>query len=189
MPYHKTTKEFNTVFFCTFTCFDWIPLFHITGLYEEIYKWFKLLLKSNHKLLGYVIMPNHLHFLLYFSENRNTLNQVVGSGKRFLAYEIVKRLYDQKEFNLLEKMKNAVSLTEKKNGKIHQVFEPSFDHKACYTIPFLEQKLGYIHRNPVSKKWSLAEDWKDYLHSSAGFYEYGIVNTNIELTHYKEIGI
>ncbi len=30
--------------------------------------------------------------------------------------------------------------------------------------------LDYIHSNPVSKKWSLVENFSDYKHSSAAYY-------------------
>lgn len=47
----------------------------------------------------------------------------------------------------------------------------------------LEQKLDYIHNNPVKKDLCmLAEDYK---YSSAGFYHHGIDETNM-LTHYME---
>ena len=35
------------------------------------------------------------------------------------------------------------------------------------------QKLNYIHRNPVSGKWRLVDNYIDYKHSSAGFHESG----------------
>jgi hypothetical protein len=31
-----------------------------------------------------------------------------------------------------------------------------------------------MHLNPVSKKWNLADDFTDYEHSSASFYEKGV---------------
>ncbi len=37
----------------------------------------------------------------------------------------------------------------------------------------IEQKLEYIHNNPVQGKWMLANDPLDYLYSSARFYENG----------------
>jgi hypothetical protein len=51
------------------------------------------------------------------------------------------------------------------------VFEESFDAKECYTEEFIFQKLHYMHHNPVSKKWNLVNDFTDYEHSSASFYE------------------
>ena len=37
----------------------------------------------------------------------------------------------------------------------------------------INRVLDYIHHNPVSGKWRLAEDFTKYPHSSAGFYECG----------------
>ena len=37
----------------------------------------------------------------------------------------------------------------------------------------LQQKLEYIHQNPIAKEWKLAEERADYPYSSAGFYDYG----------------
>ena len=54
-------------------------------------------------------------------------------------------------------------------GKLYEVFEPSFDCKYCYGDNFIEQKLNYIHNNPVKSKWQLAESAVEYLHSSAYF--------------------
>jgi hypothetical protein len=47
-------------------------------------------------------MPNHVHALLYFPEMPKSLNIVIGNAKRFLAYEIIKRLEDKKANSLLD---------------------------------------------------------------------------------------
>jgi uncharacterized membrane protein YpjA len=31
-----------------------------------------------------------------------------------------------------------------------------------------------MHKDPVNKKWQLVNDFTDYLHSSAAFYEKGV---------------
>jgi hypothetical protein len=60
---------------------------------------------------------------------------------------------------------------EIKKGKNHQVFRLSFDARKCFNMKMLEQKLDYIHHNPVNGKWKLVEDYTQYEHSSASFYE------------------
>lgn len=50
----------------------------------------------------------------------------------------------------------------------------------------IEQKLDYIHHNPVSGKWNLIEDFAKYPHSSAQFYELGVIG-DFEITHYKDL--
>ncbi len=59
---------------------------------------------------------------------------------------------------------------EQLKGQIHKVFEESFDAKECFNQKFIEQKLTYMHHNPVKGKWNLVNDFTLYPHSSAGFY-------------------
>ena len=62
----KHSNEFHT-YFITFTCANWIPLFDITNSYDLVYNWFTVLKKKyNADVMAYVIMPNHLHVILYF---------------------------------------------------------------------------------------------------------------------------
>ena len=57
---------------------------------------------------------------------------------------------------------------------MHDVFEPSFDWKECYSDNFIEQKLNCIHENPCRGKWDLVTQPWDYIHSSAKFYYHGV---------------
>ncbi len=166
--------EKEIVFYCTLTCHQWISLFEIANLYDAIYNWFEFLKKANNKIVGYVIMPNHLHFLLYVDKDSPVINKLIANGKRFMAYEIVKRLKQSGNVDLLNILANGVSEYEMKRGKRHQVFQGSFDCKPCYSIEFIEQKMEYIHHNPCAKRWNLADEFVNYLHSSARFYEMDI---------------
>ena len=87
-----------------------------------------------------------------------------------MAYEIVKRLEIQKHERLLKQLESFVSRSDRRRGKIHEVFEPSFDWKECLNKRFIRQKLDYIHNNPCNGKWNLVEEPQDYMHSSAQFY-------------------
>jgi hypothetical protein len=94
----------------------------------------------------------------------------VGNGKRFMAYEIIKRLKKQNNRQMINQLSSFVNKTDRDRGKLHEVFEPSFDWKECLSDDFIEQKLNYIHENPNKGEWRLVEDISDYLHSSAKFY-------------------
>jgi REP element-mobilizing transposase RayT len=175
MPFRfQHHQNHNSFYFVTFTCYKWLQLFEIADGYDTVYKWFDHLFKSNTYVTGYVIMPNHVHVLLYFPQMPKSLNTVIGNAKRFMAYEIIKRLEEKKESKLLDLLHSGVKKREEKKGQIHKVFEESFDAKDCYSEEFIFQKLSYIHHNPVSKKWNLVTDLTDYEHSSASFYETGI---------------
>ena len=43
-----------------------------------------------------------------------------------------------------------------------------------YTPSVFEQKIEYIHNNPLQEKWNLANEPQDYKYSSATFYQSGI---------------
>src|SRR5215204_3152082 len=95
--------------------------------------------------------PNHVHVLLYFRQMPKSLNTIIGNTKRFIAYEIIKRLEEAKEEKLVALLQSGVKESERKKGQIHKVFEDSFDAKQCYSKDLMLQKLAYIHHNPVNK--------------------------------------
>lgn len=77
------------MYFCTFTCYEWMHLFELTNSYGLVYDWFDILKKDKIEVVGYVIMPNHVHSILYFPEAGFDLNKILANGKRFMAYLIV----------------------------------------------------------------------------------------------------
>jgi REP element-mobilizing transposase RayT len=161
------------MYFCTFTCHNWLPLIEDTKSYDIIYNWFDILREEKIDVVAFVIMPNHIHCILYFPEAGFNLNTIIANAKRFMAYEIINRLEKNKRTETLSILTNAVTLSEKKKGQLHKVFKSSFDAKAIFSEKFLFQKINYIHHNPVSGKWNLAKDFISYEHSSASFYEIG----------------
>ena len=163
---------FNSgMFFITFTNAGFLPLFEISNSYYDlVYKFFDVLKSKGHFVNAYVIMPNHVHAILSFTNTVKDINKIIGDGKRFIAYEIVKRLGEMKRFDILDTLKSFVNNNDKLKGKIHEVFEPSFDWKECIDDYLIEQKLNYIHMNPCVYKPQLAASPCDYLHSSANYY-------------------
>ena len=186
MAVRKIHTDTDCVYFITFTCYKWIDLFEKVKLYDEIYAWFEIVRSKGGYIVGYVIMPNHLHMLLYASSKFSGLNKIIANGKRFLAYEIVARLGKMNYSGILKKLGEEVSKTEEKKGKKHQVFQPSFDARVCFSHEMLVQKLNYIHHNPVDFHNPLVSDYTNYIHSSAAFYELGATPLT-EILHYKEI--
>ncbi len=173
MPVNKPHLYQPGIYFITFTNFKWLLLFELTNAYDLVYKWFDILQQKGHHVTGYVIMPNHIHALIGFTPGTQSINTMIGNAKRFMAYDIVNRLKLNKSTDILSVLSAGVSTSDKNNGKLHEVFKPSFDAKLCHSYAFINQKLNYIHNNPVSKKWDLVQFPGDYTHSSAGFYETG----------------
>ncbi len=179
--------DIYSMYFCTFTCCNWVQLFEIANAYDLVYNWFKVLKdKYSSDVVAYVIMPNHLHCILYFKEPGFDLNKIISNGKRFMAYEIISRLKEKGATGLLTTLSHALTEREKKKKQLHKVFKDSFDAKAIFSDKFLQQKMDYIHHNPVNGKWNLVNDFTMYEHSSASFYESGIEKHFIPL-HYTAI--
>ena len=187
MSVRREITEYDGIYFITVTCSQWLHLFDIAHGYEEAYKWCDHLKSKGHFIVGYVIMPNHLHALIGFRNTKGeSINSMIGEGKRFMAYGIVKRLKKKNELDVLMQLSTQVNITDRKRGKLHEVFEPSFDWKECKSNKFIDQKLSYIHSNPCRGKWDLVKEEFEYKHSSAKFYAMGEQGT-YAVTDYSEL--
>jgi REP element-mobilizing transposase RayT len=173
MPVRKAIAEKDGVYFVTFTCTNWLPLFKICNAYYSVYNWFNHLKQEGHYIIGYIIMPNHVHAIIAFSNTGKSINSIVSNGKRFIAYDLVKRLQQQNNSLILSELTSSLNNTELKEGKLHNVFETSFDWKQCRTEKFIQQKLDYIHFNPC-KGNKLVDLPEQYEHSSAKYYIEGV---------------
>jgi len=80
----------------------------------------------------------------------------------------------------------TASVIESKRDSRHQhSIWQDIQAKNIYSMDFLQQKIEYIHQNPVAKDWKLVEDRADYIYSSAGYYDYGRKSV-IEITDLNE---
>jgi REP element-mobilizing transposase RayT len=170
MPRRQNIPFNEGTFFINIVCYNHLPLIEIVNGYELIYNWFNYLKKKGHFINGYVIMPNHIHVLITFVNTSQSINSIVGNGKRFIAYEILNRLEVFKQDILLKQLSKQVSEKNLKRKKRHEIWNLSFDWKECRDEKFLIQKLEYLHDNPCKGKWDLCKAPVDYKHSSAFFY-------------------
>jgi len=117
-------------------------------------------------LFAFVIMPSHLHAIIKpVSDSIGAIVQQFGS---FTAHEILKKLGTDNQKDLLD------SFRQKKRDQRHEhSIWQDIQAKNIYSVEFLQQKMEYIHQNPVAKDWKLVEDRADYLYTSAGYYDYG----------------
>ena len=79
-------------------------------------------------------MPNHLHALIAFRNTGQSINTIIGNGKRFIAYEIIKRLELQGAARLLHNLNLAVEAKDKERNKKHEVWETHLTGKNAEVI-------------------------------------------------------
>ena len=61
-----------------------------------------------------------------------------------MAYEIIRRLHQLGETEILAQLSKGVESKRKANKKLHEVWELSFDWKECNCHAFINQKLDYM---------------------------------------------
>jgi putative transposase len=117
-------------------------------------------------LFAFVIMPSHLHVIL--KPETHSVGEILQQFGSFTAHEILKKLREQNQTGLLHMFEK-----EKRDQRHEHSIWQDIQAKNVYSMDFLQQKLEYIHQNPVSKDWMLVEDRADYPYCSAGYYDYG----------------
>jgi REP element-mobilizing transposase RayT len=170
--------ELQKVYFWASTIKDWKQL-----LKPDNYK--NILLDSLAHLVdkkkvtvyAFVIMPNHIHLVWQLNEF-NGMEMPHASFNKFTAHEIVKYLKNQDQ-NVLSQFK---------------VDDPERQYRIWQRDPLtvlmgsrkkVEQKIDYIHNNPLQERWNLSESPESYQWSSARYYETGQDDFSF-LTHYME---
>jgi REP element-mobilizing transposase RayT len=185
MATHFHQGRSGGLFFCTATCWDWLPLIEQTQLFDHLYRWMALMHEKGCRMVGFVLMPNHVHLMLFVPDGLS-INSILANMKRFAAYEVIARLNELGRSNLLDQLMEGVTHSAAPKQR-HRVWRTSSDIKPCYSPWFIQQKINYIHANPVRGKWRLAEDSTQYEHSSAAFHREGKEHTNVRLVHVDEV--
>lgn len=164
----KTYSVVGHAYFVTTTVCGRMPIFHwdnycniiIRNLnfYREAYRF---------KLLGYVLMPEHLHLISLPVGERN-ISDIMRSFKSYTAKEILEELRREGKRRLLGSFANQA---KRGRNQQHQVWMHGFADKNVFCKEFFLQKLDYMHSNPVKR--GLVESPTDYKYSSARNYLLG----------------
>ena len=141
-------SESNQVYFVTFTVKNWYYLFDRYDRFEILEKSFVYCQKhKNLRIYAFVFMLNHLHFI----GKAEDLSAVIRDMKTFLSKELKKNI-QHNETNLLKLFE-----TDGKFGLWQKTNYP----KLINSEKFFQQKMEYIHYNPVRKLYVHSpEDWR-----------------------------
>jgi putative transposase len=139
------SREPNLVHYVTAVTYNRVPIFrsaHACSLFIDALETTRR--KEPFKLIGYVIMFDHVHLLA------NPLNLdisiVVGRLKGRAAVLILDWLRSEAHSLSLAKLELPKKL---KSGQTHSVWMREFSAVDIWSRRFIRQKLHYIHMNPV----------------------------------------
>ncbi len=156
------TRYFD-IYFTTATIKDWYPL-----LENEMYKKYiidslSFLVKEESVIVyAFVIMPNHIH-LIWQLRNDAELSKIQQRFFKFTAQQMKLHLL-KNEIDILENFKSY------RKDRKYQFWKDRPLSVELTNDKIVEQKMNYLHNNPIQKKWSLVERPEDYKYSSFDFY-------------------
>ncbi|MFZ5919030.1 MAG: REP-associated tyrosine transposase [Chloroflexota bacterium] len=117
-------------------------------------------------LYAFVIMPNHIHVIIQCPADFPPKGWT-RAFKAGTARLIVRQYQVEGNSKALHTLRAMVTRPTKQQFK---VWEDSYWAENIFTPAFLDQKLSYIHNNPVQSHWQLAEMPEGYPWSSARYY-------------------
>lgn len=130
------------------------------------------------RVYGLVIMPNHWHAIWELQPQVNKAD-----FQRDLLKYISRRVIDKLKTEGRESQLSAYTVDAA--DRTIQIWERNSLSIDIYSYTVFNQKLNYIHNNPVAGKWRLAETAYDYRYSSIRFYETGVDELGI-FSHYMQ---
>lgn len=129
------------------------------------------------KLIAYVIMENHIHFI---SQGTN-LRDKIGQFKSYSARRIIDLFKNHCHTKWLVRMRKVKS--SYKTNQDYQLWSESFRPKQIISDKMMIQKIEYIHNNPVKRGYvDKPEHWR---YSSARNYARikGMIPVNLYQGH------
>jgi REP element-mobilizing transposase RayT len=160
-------SEQDAAYFLTFQIVGWVDIF-TRKIYKDIVIESLLYCQQQKGLLlyAYVIMSNHIHLLV--QSKIGNLSGFVRDFKNFTSRKIM----DVVE-NDIESRKDWMKMVFEYHGKlkakqINQIWTHENHAELIYSPKFIEQKINYIHDNPVRS--GIVANAEDYLYSSARNY-------------------
>ena len=153
-------------FFFTATVLNWKHILNPDKYKDIINESFKYLVNKNRvRIFAFVIMPNHYHIVWRINENLEK-SDFQRDSMKFTGQTILR---DLKSYH--KEIHNSMYVGAK--DRKYQFWERNPLSVPLYSQKVVEQKINYIHGNPIKPKWNLAAEPQDYKYSSAGFYYTG----------------
>jgi len=110
-------------------------------------------------------MPNHVHFIAQSIEGID-FAAVVRDFKRHTSSRLFEQLQRDHRAGRIEYFRRAAQFYGQKSA--FKIWQDGYHPEEIHTEAFFQQKLNYLHDNPVRKGY-VAHPW-EWLYSSARYY-------------------
>ncbi|HOP05345.1 MAG TPA: transposase [Tenuifilaceae bacterium] len=159
--------EKSGAYFLTFQVVGWVDLFTRKDYRDMVIESFKYCQKEKGlNIFAYVIMSNHIHLLA--QSEKDDLSGFIRDFKSFTSKRFIEFINGGNESR-----SDWLKLVFEYHGKFkkkqtNQVWTHENHAGHIFSQKFIEQKVGYIHNNPVRS--GIVVNPEDYLYSSARNY-------------------
>jgi REP element-mobilizing transposase RayT len=155
------------LYFLTFQIVGWVDLF-TRQIYRDIVidslKYCQI--NKGLQLYAYVIMSNHMHLLA--DSEKGDLSGLIRDFKNYTSHKILENIEEPTE-SRREWIQMVFEYNAKfKNKQDNQVWTHGNHPEYIFSQKFIEQKINYIHNNPV--RAGIVRCPEDYIYSSASNY-------------------
>jgi putative transposase len=164
LPMSRYRADEHLPYFCTITILDWTPVFIESRYIDPLMDSLSFCRRSKGlQLFAFVVMPNHMHLIAAADD----LHALMRDFKRFTSRTIHERLLADGRHTVLAWLEQAAQRARRQRGEF-SFWEDGFHPQAICTAAVFEQKLRYLHENPLRKGLVSAPD--DWRYSSASWY-------------------
>jgi REP element-mobilizing transposase RayT len=160
-------NEGDELYYLTFQIVGWVDIFTRKAYRDIVIESLQYCAKNKGlNIFAYVIMSNHIHMLAQ-SQNNN-LSDVIRDFKNHTSRKFLEVIEEGAE-SRSDWMKVVFGYHGKyKNKQNFQIWTHENHAEHIYSQKFIEQKIEYIHNNPV--RAGIVARPEDYLYSSARNY-------------------
>nr|WP_246000370.1 transposase [Pontibacter diazotrophicus] len=124
--------------------------------------------KKGLRLHAWCLMSNHLHLITSAADDKN-LSDILRDFKQFTSRKIITAIQEEPE-SRKQWLLHRFEFAARQNPKVrhYKLWQDGNEAKELHSNAFLEQKLDYIHQNPVRAEW--VNEPEHYRYSSASCY-------------------
>ena len=163
-------RDQDRPYFVTFAVEGWVDVF-TRQLYKDlVLESIRFCQKEKGLVLyGWCLMSNHIHMIIG-RKGENNIEEIVRDFKKYTSVQVCRAIESNTLESRREWMLNIFRLSASESNKHikYKFWQSEFHPIELFYNEMMDQKLEYIHENPV--KEGIVENAEEYLYSSARDY-------------------
>ncbi len=163
---NRTLDTESDTYFVTTTVVRFLPIFRSFRYCDILIRNIRYYQrKYDFRILGYVIMPSHFHWIVRIDRLHGTLSDLMRDLKKYSAWDLLDALERDRRRDLLREFDaSAIGRSDQRR----KVWMSRFDDQVIRSPEMFHTKLTYIHENPVKAR--IVAHPVEYCYSSARNY-------------------